>query len=1493
MRRTLVFLIILLFTGLTALAFQIQQYGYELRSSFVELYSMDYLPTIYTDGKDSYIDIKIYDLDEQDLTGAITIGDVGISGDPLYAFRQTVKEKQRIYLPEKALMGLRLIVVSSQSGSAKLMTSYRMVGAQLLAYEDGAMMRLWKKEDSSFIDSFSLYRLIDGELLGRTENGVFVFDYLPTTGDAILVQSANGSILWRPGEYDYYFSSRNISLIFTDRPAYKAGEVVNFRAFIREITSSGYQIPRTNSVEVEIVDPLNRSVFTEELSPDNLGSVSGTFRTYSEITRGSYRIIIRWEGNEDYYYFQIADYKKPTFFTTAESASKAFRKGEAVIINVLSEYYFGDPVSLGKVDYTIYKGSQYIDNGSARLDGLGKAVIGYSEELESGSYYAVITVSDDTGMQSRSTVDFKVVQGTFDFNVDYRFTDKEALVKIETRLNNDTLVSKAFEMKAWYEEPVILMDEGKQVEKKLKINIFREELSTDSGGRAEILISLRDVPPDTVVYFEANGAPSNEPEVVNRYSVYTSGYYDYYGSILVDSVESAAPGSKARVSFYTSSPMDLWVIGDFSGEFKQFPFSSTEGKNTIEIEIPENYGYENFMLFIVGYKNYQIIQSRVIEVETASRDLSINVLTQDRYEPGDTVNMKLQVLDDEGNPAVVGLTVSVVSQAMLSLFEGDSDRWKESLGSPFNRGFNTVSINDLYYSAYPSIAKLGDLLESQPPAAESKVIGGAPFGMGDRGGNGESLTSDVRARKLFSDSAFWSVGTFTDESGFAELSFVVPEDLDTWTVRTLAADFSGDFSYEKSSFETWKPMTVSSFLPEFLIAGDTVNLVFSVKNNLDTRMPVITGFYVDDKVIEEKGATIDAFGSLSFSYEMVLRDLLPSEKDESLRVKFVVEGSRGSDGVEYEIPLKPRYSYIRFGDLDFLEGNRVIEFMEDSIGSVTISSTIDPILLEAIRYLVDYPYGCVEQTMSRLLPALAASQLLAGADESFADKVSVVVGDGLERLFGYQHYDGGWGWWKDDQSTPFMTSYVMLGLYLATENGYDINRDVIAMGYSALKSFNRDKPDPFLQYVITLFSRKLRDPISSIVDYKNDVASIVLTALTYETLNMDAKAVALFEEAMEYVDLGASDVISGSSFNYFFDDTVTLSFLLKAAVDLDVPSATVAEISKRLLKMGNGSYWYRTSSTAMAILSLSSVSSSLSKDAEVEVVFEDGDVVFEGGLEDSITIPITGKTIVIESSEMVAVSINGETAVRSEEIKAENAGLIVERVLRRKVAVPMDDTHVLTTPQIDSPAVVTSIRTLSADEVGSLEISASKTIEGMVVAIVDGELKLSNFGLGLKIYEGDVLGISNGEIIVRSVEYSYYNDATMELFAVKLGEPGPIRVGETIVSEVRIRIPDTVPYVVVEDMLPSTGISVEENIEGDTLGYTKFYYFDYYWWGYTFKDARYDRIAFFFNDGGEFVTKSSWRILTRGEFIIPPVQAWAMYDADYRANTESVMLNVE
>src|SRR6266700_990573 len=46
---------------------------------------------------------------------------------------------------------------------------------------------------------------------------------------------------------------------------------------------------------------------------------------------------------------------------------------------------------------------------------------------------------------------------------------------------------------------------------------------------------------------------------------------------------------------------------------------------------------------------------------------------------------------------------------------------------------------------------------------------------------------------------------------------------------------------------------------------------------------------------------------------------------------------------------------------------------------------------------------------------------------------------GLDCLYAYQHDDGGWGWWKDDKSDPFMTAYVVDGLTLASKAGYQID----------------------------------------------------------------------------------------------------------------------------------------------------------------------------------------------------------------------------------------------------------------------------------------------------------------------------------------------------------------------------------------------------------------------------------------------------------------------
>ena len=119
-------------------------------------------------------------------------------------------------------------------------------------------------------------------------------------------------------------------------------------------------------------------------------------------------------------------------------------------------------------------------------------------------------------------------------------------------------------------------------------------------------------------------------------------------------------------------------------------------------------------------------------------------------------------------------------------------------------------------------------------------------------------------------------------------------------------------------------------------------------------------------------------------------------------------------------------------------------------------------MLDALPYLIDYPYGCTEQTMSRFLPAVitaktlrdlglkpetAMHKIFGGIEASSAaathpngrrdlQELERITKQGLERLYDFQHGDGGWGWWKEGESDHFMTAYVIWGMTLARQAGH-------------------------------------------------------------------------------------------------------------------------------------------------------------------------------------------------------------------------------------------------------------------------------------------------------------------------------------------------------------------------------------------------------------------------------------------------------------------------
>ena len=98
---------------------------------------------------------------------------------------------------------------------------------------------------------------------------------------------------------------------------------------------------------------------------------------------------------------------------------------------------------------------------------------------------------------------------------------------------------------------------------------------------------------------------------------------------------------------------------------------------------------------------------------------------------------------------------------------------------------------------------------------------------------------------------------------------------------------------------------------------------------------------------------------------------------------------------------------------------------------MTVSPSHAATVLEALDYLAAYPYGCVEQTMSRFLPTTITAQVLRNLKIRKPDleqELPHMIKSGLQRLYGFQHRDGGWGWWKNDASNPFTTAYVVFGL---------------------------------------------------------------------------------------------------------------------------------------------------------------------------------------------------------------------------------------------------------------------------------------------------------------------------------------------------------------------------------------------------------------------------------------------------------------------------------
>ncbi len=471
------------------------------------------------------------------------------------------------------------------------------------------------------------------------------------------------------------------------------------------------------------------------------------------------------------------------------------------------------------------------------------------------------------------------------------------------------------------------------------------------------------------------------------------------------------------------------------------------------------------------------------------------------YEPRGEVSLKITATDHENKPvrAELGLavsddSVSYIQEALAGdpreFFYGDLRRHSvQTMHSLSRRKFARLSkplpVESESYSDEILLEKASAPLVMSGMYAGRSSGGRDEFAVYDLAGDSrnaemldaayaapmaaEAMPSEESAvtvivRTNFSATAFWKPDVVTDEKGQAEVSLKLPDSLTTWRTTARAATTGHQFGISNITFTTHQPLMARLQAPRFFVVGDTCTVRVVLNNSTDKSLQTevafaITGLQADTTT---QSVTVPPNG------EAVVDCPVAAVSSGTSTVRVTATSGRYADAMEKSYPVL-EHGIEKFvatstkltGDSASLTLNLPAERRAGSATfTVQVAPSIATTMLDALPYLANYPYGCTEQTMSRFLPSViaagtlkklglpadaVANKLFGGVEAATAakrtntlDRLDEMAQAGLNRLRDMQHADGAWGWWKEGESDPWMTAYVLWGLALADSAGLDV-----------------------------------------------------------------------------------------------------------------------------------------------------------------------------------------------------------------------------------------------------------------------------------------------------------------------------------------------------------------------------------------------------------------------------------------------------------------------
>lgn len=152
---------------------------------------------------------------------------------------------------------------------------------------------------------------------------------------------------------------RQASLIFTDRSIYRPNQKLLWKvvAYEGQQPEGKLHLAKNSALQVQLFDPNSQIVATAQARTNEFGTAAGEFTIPTGRLLGNWRIVTSSHSGTSY--IKVEEYKRPTFEVSFKDPTAPLRLNRAATLTGEAKYYFGLPVSQGKIKWRIKRQTFY------------------------------------------------------------------------------------------------------------------------------------------------------------------------------------------------------------------------------------------------------------------------------------------------------------------------------------------------------------------------------------------------------------------------------------------------------------------------------------------------------------------------------------------------------------------------------------------------------------------------------------------------------------------------------------------------------------------------------------------------------------------------------------------------------------------------------------------------------------------------------------------------------------------------------------------------------------------------------------------------------------------------------------------------------------------------------------------------------------------------------------------------------------------------------